>query len=141
MVALAILFIAVLSMSAIFFVQGWIIFFRFGSKPCDQPLKWWLLLTLLVVPGLQLGAHFVRLQCLEPSRLSRVASLAVPGALLLGAWLLRRSRTCAETDPELYRFVRVLLIFQFTAWALVAAVSCSLVSTVLWLHRRGLLES
>jgi len=138
MVCLAILFLAVLLTSAMFFVQGWIVLFHYGSKPCDQPLKWWLLCMMLVVPALQVSVNIVRSE--REQHGLRWQTLATPVSLLLGAGFLARCQTCQDTDPELYQFAKLYLIFQSVAWAIVVAASCSLVSVILWMHRHGLLE-
>lgn len=103
-----------------FYVQGWIVLVRAGRTPCDEPLAAWLLLSLCcslfsLIPLQQL------IECFSNTTLNllrwnvRPLQLIV---LLIGIIWFWQSNTCRKTNPELYLFVKFLLIFIIVSNAL-----------------------
>lgn len=136
---LAILMILLLFTGLVIYVKGWVVMLHSDRKSCDMPLKWWLLVMLLVpIVQLQLngrGEQSEGDQCPRPCQ-----ALVTPLGIAVGAVMYMQSRTCAHTNPELFQYTRIYLIYQFVLWLMMIFMTCGLVSVVFWLHRNGLLE-
>lgn len=132
------LLLGVLIACCVIYVWGWIVIWHAENKPCDQPLKWWLLAMLLVpLLQLQLNSH-VREAEQRPRKLQ---ALVTPLGILIGLWFWLQCKTCAKTNPELFEYTKLYLVFQFVVWLLFFFASCGFVSFVFWLHRNGFMES
>lgn len=94
----------------IFYFQGWSIWNTYNKKPCDQPLANWLLGMLL----LPLAALVV--ECCSCKKLRILVVFFTLIWLLLGIRMFHRSKTCDDTNPELYEFVRHYLLFLSIWW-------------------------
>merc|ERR1712039_728812 len=73
----------------------------------------------------------------QNSRLSRLQVLILPLCIALGVYLLSRCRTCQTTNPKIYQFVKLYLIYQTSLWVLSICLFSSLVAFVFWMHRNG----
>lgn len=82
------------------------------SKPCDQPLADWLLVMLL----LPLVALVV--ECCSCKNLRFIVIFLTLVALLIGLRMFYKAKTCDDTNPELYKFVRQYLSFLIVWWVL-----------------------
>jgi len=133
----AVMLVLLFVTSAVIYVQGWMVMSKFSEKPCDEPLKWWLLIMLLV-PIMQCQLNS---QTPPDQRPKRFQALVTPIAIGAGAWMVCHSKTCNQTAPELYGYAKMYLICQSAVWVLSFAVSCGFVSLVFWMHRNGLLET
>lgn len=134
---IAVMLVALLIASVVIYVQGWMIMSNFSDKPCDQPLKWWLLVMLLV-PILQCQLN----SSTQPDqRPKRMQALVMPLAITCGVWMVYHCKTCEKTAPELYRYAKMYLIYQSVVWVTMLFFSCGLVSLVFWMARNGLLDS
>merc|ERR1719277_2731982 len=60
--------------------------------------------------------------------------------ILTGAIMWFRCRTCPQTNPDLYRFTQVYLVYQTAWWLLLIFVFFGLVTLIVWMGRNGLLE-
>jgi len=123
--------------SVVIYVQGWLVMSNSSDKPCDQPLKWWLL-AVLWVPIIQ---SLLTSQSSPEQRPRKCQALLTPVAMLAGAWMVCRCQTCKETAPELYGYTKLYLIFQSMVWVVSFVMSCGVVSLVLWMHRNGYLDT
>lgn len=88
-----------------FYITGWSTWLNHNDKPCDQPLASWLL-TVLILP--------ILLWCLSSKELAWLRFFVVlltSIALIAGVYLFFQSETCADTNPDLYVFVKQYLIF------------------------------
>jgi len=132
-----ILLVALFIATLVIYIQGWMVMSNFGSKPCDQPLKWWLL-AMLLVPILQCQLNC---QTQPDQRPKRLQAMVMPVVLVIGVWMCSECRTCPKTNPELFQYAKMYLIYQSVVWALMVFMSCGLVSLVFWMHRNGLLEA
>jgi hypothetical protein len=94
----------------VFYFQGWKVWKSHKSKPCDQPLANWLLGTLM----LPLVALVV--ECCSCKKLRIFVMFVTLIALLIGIRLFYRTKTCDDTNPEMYIFVRRYLIFLTVWW-------------------------
>jgi len=78
------------------------------SKPCDQPLKWYLLVVLLwgQVPGCLTEAVARRCDIYDGDvkklLLSFIFSLPGWGLLGWGVYMIRQTKTCPKTNPSLF---------------------------------------
>eukprot|EP00416_Gambierdiscus_australes_P037210 CAMPEP_0171095684 /NCGR_PEP_ID=MMETSP0766_2-20121228/43313_1 /TAXON_ID=439317 /ORGANISM="Gambierdiscus australes, Strain CAWD 149" /LENGTH=303 /DNA_ID=CAMNT_0011554529 /DNA_START=6 /DNA_END=917 /DNA_ORIENTATION=- len=117
------------------YIKGWLVWSSDREKKCDQPLKWWLL-TMLLLPVLQIQANSH-----EGSRTSRFQVLVMPILIAIGTWLCVGCRTCQTTNPNLYQFVKMYLIYQTSVWVLMMFILFGLVTLIFWLHRHGLLDN
>lgn len=136
------LLLVTLVATLVIYVQGWVVMWRFSSKPCDQQLKWWLLAMLL----LQLFAAF-RVLCRRlageaaDQHTKRLLDLASTVGTMLGVWMCLQCKTCATTNPELFQYAYIYLIYQAVLQVVVLCASVCTLSIIFWLHRNGLLES
>jgi len=117
------------------YVKGWMVWSHDREKPCDQPLKWWLL-AMLLLPVLQCQANSQ-----QESRANRYQVVFMPILLAIGTWLCLECRTCQKTNPSLYQFVKMYLIYQTSVWVLLMFLLFGLVTLIFWMHRHGLLDS
>jgi len=113
-----VLLVALVLLSALFFVwvvfyvQGWSIWRSHGRKPCDQPLADWLLIMLL------LPLVAVVVECFSCKNLRFPVIFLTLVCLVLGVRMFYKAKTCDETNPELFIFVRQYLIFLSIWWVL-----------------------
>eukprot|EP00746_Dinoflagellata_sp_MGD_P093514 gnl/MRDRNA2_/MRDRNA2_36992_c0_seq1.p1 gnl/MRDRNA2_/MRDRNA2_36992_c0~~gnl/MRDRNA2_/MRDRNA2_36992_c0_seq1.p1 ORF type:complete len:516 (+),score=75.25 gnl/MRDRNA2_/MRDRNA2_36992_c0_seq1:88-1635(+) len=87
-----------------FWARGWDTWWHFGGSECDKPLGSWLFVTLLW-PFWPRGSPWVAL-------------LALIGWITLGVVWLNETVTCSRTAPELFDFVRLLLIILAALWVM-----------------------
>lgn len=147
MCCIVLLIVALILVSLVVYVEGWVVWFCFRSKPCDRPLEWWLLVKLvsylvnilLVVLCRRGGAGRRGEKWLARIQLG-VNFLVTLAMMAAGWWLLLRCRTCRETNPELYGFVRFYLIYGTVTWVLARLLQLTLKSLIVWLARNGLLQ-
>lgn len=133
----AVLLIIALAIAGLtIYIKGWIVFFHDREKPCDQPLKWWLLVMLLL-PFLQCRS----VNSEQESRTNRFQVVFMPILIVIGTWLCLECRTCQDTNPHLYQFVKMYLIYQTSVWVLLMILLFGLVTLIFFLHRHGLLDS
>jgi hypothetical protein len=118
----------------VIYVRGWMVWSDSSSKPCDQPLRWWLL-AMLLVPIVQCRLNQI------PQRPKKLQALIMPSVILVGVVMFWRCKTCARTNPDLFAYARLYLIFQSVVWAATMFITFSVVSVVFWMHRHGLLET
>lgn len=104
---LAIIMLVIFGVGIYFYIRGWIVYTQHGGKPCDQPLAIWLILQLLMPLLTIFGGRGVFGQLL------RIVPLFLA---ILGFIWLTHAKTCPETNPELYWFVRAYLIFIAAVW-------------------------
>lgn len=119
------------------YIQGWWVLLGVWSKPCDQPLKWW----LVVMQMLPLVRYKLSKVEMDPWKKGMLEKCYQCGCIAVGAIMYRYCRTCGDTNPELVWFTKVYLIYQVVQCAFGAFVSCGLIYVVFWMHRRGLLRS
>lgn len=96
----------------VFYFQGWTVWREHRTKPCDQPLADWLLIMLM----LPLVALVV--ECLTCKNLRFPVIFLTLCALLIGLRMFTKAKTCEKTNPELYEFVRLYLMFLSVWWVL-----------------------
>lgn len=149
MVAMWIVAVAFLVATAYVYVTGFIIYSTQGDKPCDQPLRGWVLAMLLVPPVrsvVSLMRAFFKWRGVE-SR-ARELGLAMIGFSLVGypillalgfSWFLA-CRTCQETNPRLYNFVAVFFIYHVMQWLSVIFIGFGLMRILRWLLASGALN-
>lgn len=126
---LCLFMLAMLVVGFVMYVKGWSILSNF-NKPCDQPLKWWLLVMLLF--------PIMHCQCSDWMR-RKVQLFYTPCLFLPGAWFVHSCKTCSETAPELYQFCRSILAYMICAWGLLMFMYFGLVSLLFWLRSNNLL--
>jgi len=81
--------------------------FVYGSLPCDQPLDWYLLVSLVIG---QISPHLLKFmkQRWRPRTLRQTETMnflsSVPGWMVMvwGLSMVRSCRTCQETNPMLF---------------------------------------
>lgn len=122
--------------SFVMYFWGWYTFAHSTKEECDVPLKWWLL-VVLVLPCIscQTSTNEERNQI----AVSLLRMMITPIALIVGVYLYHHSTTCKETNPTLYHFTKMYLIWYATSWLIGIAILGGMVSVVLTLHRMGLL--
>jgi len=131
LVCFIVLVTVVLVVAAIYFyAMGWVIWSRHHEKPCDQHLALWLLVSLL----LPVLAAFA--ECCS-KRLKLVLQLSSAIAFVVGVVLFYNSKTCAETNPELYTFVKHYLIFMGIMWACTVILPLILLGVIVYGMRNG----
>jgi len=74
----------------------------YAERPCDQPLKYFVLISVLVGQIKQLLVRCRQQRSSQPWLAIVIA--AVPSWLVIvwGIWMLATSKTCAQTNPGLY---------------------------------------
>lgn len=135
MVCLFLFFVVLAVAGLVIYIRGWMVFFKHGYKPCDQPLKWWLLVALFV-PIVQCNGN-----CQNDSCLKRIHLALMPLVISVGMWLFFHSKTCQATNAPLYHFVKVYLIYQTAFWVYMLFLGVGIVTLFLWMHRHGLLDA
>lgn len=129
-------YLLVLFLTGIFiYFRGLWVWFSAAEKPCDQPIKWWLLVTLMV-PIIQFHCN-----SRGDQRPKRLQGLLMPSVICVGVILCTHCRTCAETNPDLYGYAQMYLIYHSVVWVTMMFITFGLVTVVFWLHRHGLLET
>lgn len=122
---------------AMFFMycQGWWALLLHGRDPCDVPLAAWLLFYLIFLPADFFCAHRIRpwayrVMCAWQSSFPgdeppwRVRGLQflyfflIVEVYSIGLTMLASSKTCAQTAPELYKWVQHWLSFGLLLWFL-----------------------
>jgi hypothetical protein len=141
MACLGILMLILVLTGLVIYIQGWVVLFHvmFPStqrKTCDQPLECWLAVMLLV-PILQ-----VQLNNGEQSNrhITKLRAWIMPIGIVVGVWMYQHSKTCVQTNPELFHYTRTYLCYQLMWCVIMVFASCGLVSLIFWLHRNGLLD-
>mmetsp|Transcript_28030 Transcript_28030/g.70934 ORF Transcript_28030/g.70934 Transcript_28030/m.70934 type:complete len:304 (+) Transcript_28030:73-984(+) len=127
--------LALLIAGIVIYVWGLVVWFSSADKACDQPLKWWLLATLLV-PILQFHCSNR-----TESRPNRLQALVMPIVICVGIFMCSFCRTCAETNPDLFKYASMYLIYHSVVCVTMMFITFGMVSVIFWLHRHGLLES
>mmetsp|Transcript_26591 Transcript_26591/g.84359 ORF Transcript_26591/g.84359 Transcript_26591/m.84359 type:complete len:310 (-) Transcript_26591:217-1146(-) len=135
LVCMCLLMLALAIAGITIYIKGWMVWSGDREKACDQPLKWWLL-AMLLLPVVQCQANSQ-----SESRTNRVQVLVMPILIVIGTCLIVRCRTCSQTNPALYQFVKMYLIYQASVWVLMMFILFGLVALIFWLHRHGLLET
>lgn len=107
------------------FLQGWSVLTSSGDRTCDEPLNIWLLMNLCRISFFLLEIPIRRLinkicssqSCPELPRkhLSACNSLLRLVLFFRGASWMAVSQTCATTNPDLYEFVKIYLLFQLVS--------------------------
>lgn len=119
------------------YVRGWHIMLHESKKPCDKPLKWWLL-AMLVQPLLRCRlAQFD----IEPWKKEALSVCMNAGCIIAGAVLYCQSTTCAETNPKLYGFTKIYVLYEAVTSSVGLIGSVGIIYLVFWMHRHGLLQS
>lgn len=112
---------------------------RYGDKPCDVPLNkyvwiqfgvWWVLSGWRTRPQEVQGTVARVLTALASTSVSTVV-------LVLGFVWVRQSKTCAETNPQLFTAIEHLLYFQTAGMLLVFLFSAVVVLFLRWAVRTG----
>jgi hypothetical protein len=106
MILVSILFFA----WVIFYIGGWSVWRAHRTKPCDQPLANWLL-AMLILPLVALCA-----ECCQARTFRILVIFVTLLQLLIGLRMFFKSKTCKDTNPDLYVFVRQYLIFLSIWW-------------------------
>jgi len=91
----------------------------YSDAPCDQPLKYYVLLTIC---WSLLGSHLNQLvmRCLQPRVTNHVTKLfvglllAIPGWLIVfwGVYMVWSSKTCYKTNPDLFYPTKYFIYMQ-----------------------------
>lgn len=131
----AVVFFGIVVAGVVIYIAGWMVWSKSREKPCDQPLQWWLFAMLLIpVIQCQLNSHI-------DERPKRLQALVMPTLLMSGIYMLSKCKTCSDTNPDLYEFVKMYIIFQSVLWlAMMFTVLC-FVTVIMWAHQRGLLPN
>jgi len=119
-----------------FYLYGWYVWYARSSRPCDQPLRLWLLLQLVATTV----ARITNLGPAAPSRGRYVTWILQTFPLItlsLGIVWLARSSTCATTNPELYDFVWWYIIFLGVTYVTQITATVILVSLLIYGAVRG----
>jgi len=99
-----IIVVALLVCVAVLMVRALIAVIENHAKPCDQPMKWYLLVSFLwgQVPGTI--ANYVAATWNEWDRLKLhwVLSLSSWGLIFWGIYMVNAVKTCPKTNPDLY---------------------------------------
>merc|ERR1719446_1336192 len=61
--------------------------------------------------------------------------------LTSGIYFLLKCQTCSQTNPSLYQFVKMYLIFQSVLWMAMMCMFFCFVTVIMWAHQRGLLPN
>jgi len=147
MCIIVVLLLALILTSLVVYIQGWVTWSSSRKDPCDQPLEWWLLVKLVTFLVNLVNMMMYRWsrdsqneKCFERFQVAfRVAAGVV--TLVIGWWLLFSCKTCPQTNPELYGFVKFYLIYNTAAWVVARLLQYGLTSIIFWLARSGLLQS
>eukprot|EP00746_Dinoflagellata_sp_MGD_P009508 gnl/MRDRNA2_/MRDRNA2_119366_c0_seq1.p1 gnl/MRDRNA2_/MRDRNA2_119366_c0~~gnl/MRDRNA2_/MRDRNA2_119366_c0_seq1.p1 ORF type:complete len:341 (-),score=36.11 gnl/MRDRNA2_/MRDRNA2_119366_c0_seq1:108-1130(-) len=115
----------------VFYLYGWWVWWHYGdSAPCDQPLGFWLLLQLIVATSATLSS-------LCPHGL-RIIMRFIPWITLsLGIYWVLISKTCAKTNPELFNFVKLYIIFLAVTYLAWVTLTVLLVSLLIYAAMNG----
>jgi len=109
-----------------FYFRGWSVWKDHKSKPCDQPLANWLL-GMLILPLMALVV-----ECCSCKKLRILLIFITLIVLLIGIRSFHYSKTCDETNPELYIFVRQYLIFLSIWWVTCVVTPLVFVAVVIY---------
>jgi len=147
MICLWFLMLALVIATTWVYITGWAIYIQDADKKCDQPLRDWLLVMLLI-PGIRFIltlltrlSEGVLQQVLNGFLVASQVPIGYPILLIWGYILLRKCKTCQHTDPDLYHFVGVFFIYHVFQWCVFIVASCALVTIMFWIQRSGLLET
>lgn len=99
-------------------VQSWYVLILFYDKPCDEPLNHWLLVKLLLDVFI---SHFQQRRGEEPHPSTYFYLGLQNGWLIMGYHWSFTAKTCAATNPDLFDWVRFLVIFGTVMMVLIMA--------------------
>jgi len=107
LVILLVLMLAAVVTVTILFVQAIFATFFNQDKPCDQPLKYYMIATLLWSQVPSWGSSFVRQRLPDQGPLaSLLVSIAFSlpgwGILAYGVYMVNSAKTCQQTNPDLF---------------------------------------
>lgn len=126
-----IIFIAWSIAACVFYCVGWWIWWHYAAKgPCDQPLGLWLLLQLIATTMATLSGV-----CPHGARI--IARVLPWITITLGIYWLIMSKTCANTNPELYNFVYWYIIFLTVTYIMSVTLTIVLVSLLIYAAMNG----
>mmetsp|Transcript_112800 Transcript_112800/g.221158 ORF Transcript_112800/g.221158 Transcript_112800/m.221158 type:complete len:353 (+) Transcript_112800:165-1223(+) len=95
-------------------VWSWVVLISYGNRPCDQDLAFWLLMRNMIsvlAPRMPSPGELDE-QLAERQRIAaRWAAVIACGWLVVGFAWTRLCRTCQQSNPELYDWVRFLTVF------------------------------
>lgn len=132
---LGLIFFAIVVAAVMIYMTGWTVWAKHRDEPCDQPLQWWLF-TMLLIPVIQCQLnHHV------DERYKRLQVFIMPILLSSGIYMLVKCKTCSETNPSLFQFVKMYLIFQSVLWMAMMCMFFCFVTVIMWAHQRGLLPT
>jgi len=124
-------------------VQSWYVLITYYDKPCDQPLNQWLLVKLLL--DAFISNFQERPQHGDAPRPSTYFYLGLQnGWLIMGYHWSFTAKTCATTNPDLFFWVRFLVIFGTVIVVLMMALPLFfylVILIVLFLVRSGGLKN
>lgn len=89
----------------VFYFKGWSVWRSYRKQECDEPLANWLLWMLLLCP------IWIFVECFSCRKARVLLFVVAVMVLLVGIRMFYRSKTCDETNPHLYKFIRQYLIF------------------------------
>jgi len=111
------------------FAAAFVALVNHANKPCDQPLKYYLLTAFiyLTIPQ-QVVQNVATPRMPQKTYLVLMRALSIPSALVLGAGLsmVWCSETCSQTNPELFYPARRMIyiqVFTMVATPLLAVAS------------------
>lgn len=133
---LCVFVVAFLTLGVVLYVAGWYVWWKHGSKPCDQPLATWLLL-MQCTPLVQLVVDYL----IYSAWVDKAVRLIFHGLrsclIVLGFYWYIQSKTCAKTNPLLFGFVWHYLLYLLTIYLLMIVVPTVVLGLMIWGMSRG----
>jgi len=123
----------------VLYIYGWVTYFKHGGEPCDWPLATWLLIKLCQQPVsviVQKLAKTLSSQTVISERCEQQVKVVLQNAPILidvvGFCWFMWCKTCPETNPALYNFVKLYIIVNIVITVVFGLLLVVLVSLVFY---------
>jgi len=128
-----ILILVVLSLTGmIVYVEGFYVWSTYREESCDQPLAMWLICTLVFQTCAPCINFFTDSRSFN--------TVGFPVLVGIGFALWENCTTCHETNPYLYHYVQLYLIYNLLMWITYVLGGFGLVGLALWMQSLGLVS-
>lgn len=128
-----------LLLAVVFYFYGWYVWYARSSKPCDQPLRLWLLLQLTATTVKEM-VNLIHLTSSRGRYVTWILQTFPLITLSLGVVWLARTSTCDATNPELYDFCWWYIIFLGVTYVTQITATVILVTLLIYGAVRGWLS-
>lgn len=135
----ALLIMLVLSITGlIVYIEGFFVWSKYREESCDQPLATWLLCTLVFQLISPCASLFLKQFCNDDDLAQLFTNVGFAVLIGIGFSFWDNCKVCHETNPYLYHYVQLYLIYNLLIWISTIMAGVGLVGLALWMQSMGL---